>query len=437
MVISSFSKKIHYFIRKSGWLLAIELISLLLMIASLPSLEAPKNIFLVFFVISSTSRQIKYKSLHNWGNWDWFFALFILCAMLSSFFAGLGPGNEWGGFRVLLTCISVAWLISRANYSKKQINWIFWLAILSTIPPLLLGLWGKIYLHLRDLQLHSVGHVNHSAIYLSIIFGASFSATLSNWSSSDKFSKFLLIAFTLLFYIGIVMSESRAAVLVSSLSALLLILLIPNDRNRKILWAFILAFSVVILFLAHTPVATKQIELTKQNNFLSFRDKVWNVPLEIYKSYPLLGIGMNNWKFITLDMLEESRKKKNLVFDSNDYYLKAGHAHNLYLQCLLERGLVGLISMIGFAFFWSRELVLNRNMLRNTPMGSYLWGGSLSALLVTFFIGFVNSTLHHEHGILACIFLGLFLSFRAKKDSSDNSNPKSKLNKSSISANKK
>jgi hypothetical protein len=41
----------------------------------------------------------------------------------------------------------------------------------------------------------------------------------------------------------------------------------------------------------------------------------------------------------------------------------------------------------------------------------YLWMGSMSAWLVTFGIGFFNTTFHHEHGILACLFLGLHLTF--------------------------
>lgn len=43
--------------------------------------------------------------------------------------------------------------------------------------------------------------------------------------------------------------------------------------------------------------------------------------------------------------------------------------------------------------------------------GAYLWGASLSAWIVTCGVGFVNSTLHHEHAILAFLFLGLHLSF--------------------------
>ena len=41
-----------------------------------------------------------------------------------------------------------------------------------------------------------------------------------------------------------------------------------------------------------------------------------------------------------------------------------------------------------------------------------LWGGAASAWFVTAAAGTVNTTLHHEHGILAVLLLGLWLSRR-------------------------
>jgi hypothetical protein len=38
-----------------------------------------------------------------------------------------------------------------------------------------------------------------------------------------------------------------------------------------------------------------------------------------------------------------------------------------------------------------------------------LWGGAASAWLVTVGAGAVNTTLHHEHGILAMLLLGAWL----------------------------
>jgi hypothetical protein len=99
---------------KQQKLLCLELVFLLFMILSLPSFEAPKNIFLVLFVTVAIFRQLKTPSLRSWVGWDWMFLIIIVSALLSTVFAGLSPGDEWKGFRVLLTFIGVGWLVSRA-----------------------------------------------------------------------------------------------------------------------------------------------------------------------------------------------------------------------------------------------------------------------------------------------------------------------------------
>ena len=129
-LISQF-KKLH--------LINLELTLLFLMILSLPSIEAPKNIFLVLFVVTAIIRQVKTKSLMIWGHWDWMFLAIVTSAFLSTIFAGLAPGDEWKGFRVLLTFISVGWLISRSKYSSKQLGWIFFYHCPKYITSTMLG----------------------------------------------------------------------------------------------------------------------------------------------------------------------------------------------------------------------------------------------------------------------------------------------------------
>jgi hypothetical protein len=60
---------------------------------------------------------------------------------------------------------------------------------------------------------------------------------------------------------------------------------------------------------------------------------------------------------------------------------------------------------------WFLLLVKTYKKLKELPMGFAIWGGSLSAWATTFGIGLVNSTLHHEHAILALLFLCLQLGF--------------------------
>ena len=405
------TNKLDHFIKKGSPLLNTELLFLSLMIISLPSLEGPKNIFLVLFVITAASRQIKSNYLHTWGTWDWIFISFIGCALLSTVFAGFSPGSEWQGFRMLLTYTISGWLVSRSKYSEKEVSLLFWLIIIGTIPPLLWGLSEYFLLHTKhDLQLHSVGHVNHSAIYLTMIFGACVTATLSLWKSSSSKARLTQLSLSILFFASLVIGQSRAALGIGLILAISLITLIPS--NKKIKWTgiAIIAICMTSTFILNAEIIKKQQKFQEdRHDILNGRNQVWNVPLEASRFHPILGIGMNNWKLITLEDLKRSVEARNETFEPSNYLLAPGHAHNLYLQVLLERGALGLISIFVLMLAWLTALFKSFKFAKSSTTFSLVWGGSLSAWTSTFGIGFANSTFHHEHAILACTLLALHL----------------------------
>ncbi len=389
---------------------ALELALLGLMVLALPSIEAPKNIFLVLFVVVALFRQISTKSF-SWQFWDWLFLLCIGSAFLSAAFAGITPGDEWKGFRVLVTYVSVGWMVSRANYIKGEMALLFWVAVLGVIPPLIWGYCQYLWLHTKhDLQLHSVGHVNHSAIYLAIIFGASIGASLSLWQSASVKIRVTLISLSVFLLLSLFVGDSRGAIGVAILLAFILISVL--SRQTKIKWIAygVLVISALLAASLYSGAVTKQIGLQKKGMILSYRDKVWNVSLEASRFYPLLGIGLDNWKLIKREDIKKSVESRHQTYNADDYYF-AGHSHNVYLTALVERGYLGLSVLLLLIFAWLRQLVKTFALTRNDCMAAYLWAGSFSAWLVTFGVGTVNTTLHHEHGILAFLFLGLYLSY--------------------------
>ena len=101
--------------------------------------------------------------------------------------------------------------------------------ILGTLPPLACGLIEYMVIHTKDtLQLHSVGHVNHSAIYLGIILGAALSVTLSIWRDVGLIKRIGLILLPIIFFVSIIIGQSRGVFGVSLIRLSLIILLIPN-----------------------------------------------------------------------------------------------------------------------------------------------------------------------------------------------------------------
>jgi O-antigen ligase len=121
---------------------------------------------------------------------------------------------------------------------------------------------------------------------------------------------------------------------------------------------------------------------------------------------------MSNWHFISLDQLKKSVESRGEKFNSDNYYFP-GHSHNLYLSALVERGIVGLIVTFIFMLAWIASLIKTFGRLRRSTEETLLWAGSFSAWVATFGIGLVNTTFHHEHAILACLFLGLYVSYKS------------------------
>ena len=392
-----------------------DLYMLSLMILSLPSLEAPKNFFLVGFLVTRLITEIIQfkKGMRLWFGWDTCFMMIVFTALLSTLYAGMPHKEEWRGFGVFMTAILTAWFLSRAQYSRENYQGLFTLIIFGAIPPLLWGLYQYLIIHTKpDLQLHSVGHVNHSAIYLVMIFGAALGWFMSHFDLDKfkvKFSVTIGVLILALFII-IIITESRAAYGVSIILSLLVIKFIGQNIKIKIASVISIISIVILSIFFETAVVKEQIDNQKANNVLALRDKVWNVSLEASRFHPLFGIGLSNWHFISIEDLRVSVGSRGEKFNPKNYFFP-GHSHNLYLSALVERGFVGLLVTIVFMVFWITHLIRTFNWAKKTSQASYLWAGSLSAFITTYVIGLVNTTFHHEHGILACLFLGLYLSY--------------------------
>jgi O-antigen ligase len=390
----------------------LELTFLSIMLLSLPSLEGPKNIFLILFLATSLYRQFSKRKKYPWVLWDWIFLSYIASAFLSATFAGISSGAEWGGFRSFLIWTGFAWLLSRTKYESKEITWIMWVTILGTLPPLAWGLIEYMVIHTKDtLQLHSVGHVNHSAIYLGIILGGALSVTLSTWRDVGLIQRIGLILLPIVFFESIILGQSRGVFGISLIRISLLILAIPNPKKIKAIALALFAIILALMPLMNTAIIQKQIAAQNANNTLSDRPRVWSVSIEAARFYPIFGVGNGNWNQITLEDLKRSREKRDMPYDEKNYAIQHGHSHSLYLASLVERGVVGLIVLIVFMMTWLETLIKSYHKLKNSTQGSYIWGASLSAWIVTFGVGLVNSTFHHEHAILALLFLGLHLGY--------------------------
>ncbi len=398
-------------------LLYLDLILLGLMIVSLPSLEAPKNIFLVGYLITRVISEVieGKQGIKQWKSWDFIFLIIIFTAFLSTIFAGFSGLEEWKGYKVFLTAILTGWLLSRTHYKQNQYRIIFLLIVLSIIPPLLWGLYEYLIIHSKtSLEIHSVGHFNHSAIYLTMIFGATLGWFISQFdlkktNEANPWQTIFIGIMSFILFIALIIGQSRGAFGIAIILGSC-ILLLGNSTKVKIIAIMTMLLVITSSIFLKSDIIQKQINNQKNNNVLSYRDKVWNVSIEASRFSPLLGLGLSNWHFINLSQIKKSVEARGETFNADNYFFP-GHSHNIYLSALVERGIVGLIVTLFFMFYWLYDLIKTFKWSKKSSTSYMLWTGSFSAWLATFGIGLVNTTFHHEHGILACLFLGIYLSY--------------------------
>lgn len=395
------------------YLAQIEFALLCLVIAVLPTFEAPKQIFWGLYFITAITRLIINRSLLDFRWPDLFFGLWFASALASTIGAGIPGHHEWKGFKDLFMYSSTAWLVYRSNYTTTQLKNLLILSVIFVLPPLLWGIW----LHLGpinkpNLELKSVGHVNHSAIYLCIVFGISLCTSFFKFKANKTTQAILFTLITALIFWSIVIAQSRAAFGIAIILTILLIPLLAN--NKKIKWLFLSLFSISLIVIAaiNPIIIQKHKANVLANNISSNRSQVWNVSLEAAKWHPALGLGMDNWKLITPKKIQISVEKSGQIYKADNYFY-AGHSHNVYLTILVERGILGLSTFMLIILAWGSQLLRSYQNFRNNDQ-LLIWGASLSAFIVASGIGMVNTTIHHEHGLLTALCLGIFLAAKRR-----------------------
>ena len=80
-----------------------------------------------------------------------------------------------------------------------------------------------------------------------------------------------------------------------------------------------------------------------------------------------------------------------------------------------ERGLIGSLPFAAVLIAWLVTLIGRRPRAADDDETWLAWGSATGAWVVTMGVGLVNTTLHHEHGILAALLLGLWQSRAARR----------------------
>ena len=404
------------------WRFPVEFALLLALAFFLPLREAPKNIIWLAYVVTwFVNRVFAARGERDfggpWDRWDSLLLAWLATGYLAALFAGIPTPehNEWGGVNDLVRNLLLAWCVRRAGYTRAQALAVFGMLVASAALGTVEALWNwKVAGIKRKLELVSVGHVNHSAIYLVICLGLGLGALPAIWRAVPRWGAVLLALALALVGVGAFIADSRAAAGV----ALLLTVLIGAALARGLSLgsrAWLLAGVVLLTGLTVGGVSglTRHFEMAPGNT-LTERDLIWNRALVAVRAHPWFGVGMDNFSRITDARLKNWLAAEGRVYEPSAY-TGAPHAHSLYVNTLTERGAVGLGVLLLVLGVWGHALWRHRPRGGNyatDAAGMACWCAAFSGWLVTVAIGFVNTTLHHEHAMLALLTLTLWLPLR-------------------------
>ena len=383
---------------------------LLLLAVFLPLIEAPKNLAWLAYGAAWIANRARTRDFGGaWDGWDTLFAAWIASGFVVAAFSGLQQ-SEWRGAGDLLRYGSVLWMVKRGGYDRASLRLVAGALVASGLAGLAFGYWQLHVSHRRNaLELHSVGHVNHTAIYLALLLGAGAAWIFARWRAWSAARRAFAAAIGLLFLVSLVVTQSRGAIGIGLLAVpALAAAWWPRWRAPLLASLAVLAVTVALAVGLGAEVVKKQQARMQEANVLAFRDGVWRSALAAWERFPLFGVGMDNYSGISPERIEGWRREAGKPYDAADY-VRFPHGHSLLFNTLAERGLVGTAALGAVLAAWLVALVRRRPRPEDDDHAWFRWGAAATAWFVTVGAGTVNTTLHHEHGMLAVLFLALWL----------------------------
>ncbi len=385
-----------------------ELWSLLAVIAFLPAIEAPKNIALVLYLIFWATN--RYQSGYwggRWAAWDSLVLALTLTAYASAAFGAFVPGKGLAAANDVLTYSLLFTAVRRSSYEPDYLWRLLGVLLLSTMLTLAYGYWGLLVTGERQtLGLHSVGHVNHSAIYLAIVFSAALAWTSNSFDKTLK--SYLLTATTAILGISLFVTQARGALIPTFLFVALWLVLRAKSRRSALAYLATLLIAVTSAAILTPGIRDKTKIGLESGQIASYRPALARTALLAAREYPVFGVGVTNFGKINEELTTQWQTKHFQWFSPDELYF-ASHAHSLYFNTLAERGLLGLLPLIALLVSFGTVLVRQRPRGLPSKLEGTLWGGAFGAWVITVVGGLFNTTLHHEHALVTVCLIGLWL----------------------------
>lgn len=382
----------------------------------LPIGETVKSLFLgLFFLYWIYLAFIKKTIVLTWGRWDVLILMWICLVVLSAALSGI-KGNEWRSSVDLLRILIFLYMVKNIQFESQDINKLVFATIIGTVAACLFMFWYQVEsAWLRGLTLLSIGSENTSAVYLSMISIFIIAYLGAYYEVLSNVHKKLLIFSVMITVTALIMTGSRAG-FGAFIVALLAIITIEYSKNVKLYLLFITipVILVLIAFLFRLEVVYEFYEELTSGNFLRIRLELWKYALIAGMKYPLFGLGAGNYDAVTAAQILQWAKDLNLdvPLGINEKQYWHSHAHNIFLQAFVDRGIVGVGLLMSMLLAWLVEIINGYRLysLDRKPQFFFILYSNVGALITISLTGLVVTGFHHENGLFVMFLLGLLVS---------------------------
>ena len=286
----------------------------------------------------------------------------------------VGMSRNFGFIRYVLLFLSINYFFYISNYKNNFLS--FWLLIIFIVvfDSYVESIFGKNILgNVSPYKERIVSFFKDEPIVGGYLNGFLFIATGYLFQKYfEKEFKFKIFIFLLVFILlaCIILTGERSNAIKSIFGLLVFFILNQKiDFKNKIISSIIIVgiiFTVIFssdylkvrygnqLF-SHFFNKEKTIQFIEGNLYF----KLYRSGYEIFKDYPIFGVGNKNYRVVTTNNLENK---------INDYYFISTHPHQVYFEFLSEHGIFGssiLLTIFFFLIFKNlKVIILSRNSLQ-------------------------------------------------------------------------
>jgi O-antigen ligase len=395
-------------------ILRLEFLTLCALAFSLPLFEGPKHLFCFIYLTIFIYRSVKFRDTLDISPLGKYILFFIGLSIISSI------GASYNGYNVIklhdiIRYSLIGWMALHTPLSRKRIYIICATLIISTFIACIDAHYMLHTVKSTYFELRSVGHINHSSIFILLISGITLPLLLLRQNQKTLLLCFLITNIAIFYYL---LKTNSRATFIGFILIIITTIIFIIIKNKKAIYIVLITLSLSIAAISINPpnVINKIIGKHKYySEKMTPREKSWNTSYYVWKKEPFFGIGYGNYQIITPEKMLSLYKNSNLDFTNKELFIYLPHSHNRYVNTLTEGGLIGLIGLLilfGGIFY---HIMKSIKFLKNKENNIFFFLIACNTFITITIVGLFNTTLHHEHGLLAMLLIGLSFNYLHNK----------------------